>query len=155
MGLLFTLLGGGMSAAFLFAGGPFWEDWTIDARGVPATAMPDGVRPTNTRINRRTVHEISFHYLDAEGIPHSGISSTADGRFIEAAARSRAARFSAADLRTSSVTLVRNTAPVTPAEAAARRIPKCPIWGVLGIVSWQRRRRKRCMLLPPFLKYHA
>lgn len=85
VGALFTFVGAILTAVFLFAGGPFWEDWTIDRHGVAATALPDEAHATNTRINRSTVWEISFHYLDADGIPHSGTVRTADWRVREQA----------------------------------------------------------------------
>ncbi len=45
--------------------------------------------------------------------------------------------FSAANLRTASVTLARSPPPSPRRKPGSRRIEKCSIWGVLGVVSWQ------------------
>jgi hypothetical protein len=85
LGSIFSLIGWGLTAVFIFVGAPFWEDWQVDAKGVPAMAVPDDVRETSTSVNRSRVNEISIHFPDVEGIPHSATFRTADWRVVSAA----------------------------------------------------------------------
>lgn len=78
LGAIFSLVGWGLTLGFVFGGGPFWEDWILDSRGVPATAMPDEAHATNSSVNRSRVWAVSFHFTDADGVPHSGTIRTTD-----------------------------------------------------------------------------
>ncbi len=89
VGSIFAVIGWGLTAVFIFVGGPFWEDFALDAKGVAAVAVVDEVRETSTSVNRSRVHDIRAHYPDAEGIPHSATIRTADWQVVGAAREGR------------------------------------------------------------------
>ncbi len=84
----FGLLFGGIWAAagtlvFLGAtltGAPFWDDWILDRRAVTVTAVPVRSHALATRVNRVTVHEVTYRYRDARGAPHEGVVRVPGGR---------------------------------------------------------------------------
>jgi len=84
-GGIWGFVGTVMTVVFTLAGGPVWDDWILDSRGVPADALPFEVHATNSRVNGRYVHEIQFRFTDGAGQPHTGHAGTTDARLIASA----------------------------------------------------------------------
>lgn len=89
----FLLLFGGIWAAvgllvaglFTALGGPVWNDWILDDRGVLAQAEALGARPTRTRVNRRTLYELRYRFSDGSGKTWTATSDTTSPSLIGAA----------------------------------------------------------------------
>jgi hypothetical protein len=71
-----------ISVVVTAAGGPFWDDFALDRRGVAAVATPAGVGPTSWHVNGRTVFHIDYDFVDASGATRAGSSGTTDLRLI-------------------------------------------------------------------------
>lgn len=88
-GLLFggiwAIVGWAITLGFLFFGRPFWEDWILDGRGVPASGTPLGVEDTSSTVNGRRVREITLRFRDGDGIERTARSGTTDGGLVERA----------------------------------------------------------------------
>jgi hypothetical protein len=84
-GGIWGLVGTVIAVVFTLAGGPVWDDWILDRRGVPADAQPFDVHATNSRVNHRTVQEIQFRFTDRAGQAHTGHTGTTDPRLIASA----------------------------------------------------------------------
>lgn len=82
VGLLVTLL-------FLQISPPFWEDWTLDEKGLPAAARAVETWPTGSRVNKRPVWKIVLEYRDERGEPRRGELFSTDHRVIDDARQGR------------------------------------------------------------------
>ncbi|HEV8269343.1 MAG TPA: DUF3592 domain-containing protein [Thermoanaerobaculia bacterium] len=84
-GGLFGGVGWLMTLIFLFAGAPFWEDWIISARGVPAQGMPQAVTKTGASVGGQRVYDVTFSYTDANGARQTATSGSHDQGIISRA----------------------------------------------------------------------
>jgi hypothetical protein len=76
-----------LAGIFTATGGPVWDDWILDARGVEATAEAQAVEPTHSRINGRYVQEIHFHFVDRAGVAHEQSGGTIDRELVDRATK--------------------------------------------------------------------
>jgi hypothetical protein len=84
----FAMLFGGIWGAvgallvviFSTTGAPPWDDWILDRRAVTTTATPVHSEPTNTRINRVRVYEVTYRYQDNAGTSREGSVRVTGGR---------------------------------------------------------------------------
>lgn len=74
-----------ITVVFTAAGGPVWNDWILNDRGVRADARPFDVHATQNRVNRRYVYEIDFRFTDPGGAEHTGHAGTTDPVLIASA----------------------------------------------------------------------
>jgi Protein of unknown function (DUF3592) len=74
-----------LAVVFTVAGGPVWNDWILDSRGVRADARPFDVQATSTRRNRSTVYEIDFRFADLAGRDFTGSAGTTNPSVIASA----------------------------------------------------------------------
>ncbi|MCA9665335.1 MAG: hypothetical protein KC503_07095 [Myxococcales bacterium] len=58
------------TTVFTLVGGPIWDDWILDARGVKTTARAYRVELTSMRHNRRTYRRIHARFKDPSGKQH-------------------------------------------------------------------------------------
>jgi hypothetical protein len=84
-GGIWGLVGTVITVVFTLTGGPVWNDWILDSRGVRADAKPFEVHATNNRVNRRYVNEIRFRFTDPDGQEHTGHTGTTDPALIASA----------------------------------------------------------------------
>jgi hypothetical protein len=91
---LFVLLFGGISAfvgalltvVFTVVGGPIWDDWILDERGIAADAQAVGVRGTaSTRGRWERIHMVRFRFVDLGGVPREAEGPTTDQALIQRA----------------------------------------------------------------------
>lgn len=87
-GTLFALLFGGIwmvtggliTVVFMVVGGPPWNDWILDRRGVEAQADVLSVTPTSSYVNRRPVRKLSLVFRDHAGAEQTGSVGTTVGQ---------------------------------------------------------------------------
>lgn len=84
-GGIWAVVGLVLCTAFTVIGGPVWNDWILDRRGVRAEATALEVRPTSTRVNRRLVYEIRFRFDDGDGKAWTARTSTTSTALVGAA----------------------------------------------------------------------
>ena len=84
-GGIWGFVGTTVAIVFALSGGPVWNDWILDSRGVRADAKPFDVHVTNTRVNTRYVHQIQFRFTDPAGQEHTGHAGTTDPALIASA----------------------------------------------------------------------
>lgn len=65
-GAIWAAVGGFVTAIFVLVGGPPWADWLLDARGVTTDATLVDARATSTRLNGRTLYELTVRAEEAE-----------------------------------------------------------------------------------------
>jgi hypothetical protein len=87
-GAIWCLVGGILVVLFTVVGGPIWDDWILDERGVETQARPLGVEATpSTRGNWERIYTIRFQFIDREGEAQEADAGTTDHTLI---ARARA-----------------------------------------------------------------
>ncbi len=84
-GGIWALVGILITVVFTVAGGPVWNDWILDSRGVRATATPTSVEATSSRVNKRVVYAIHFSFVDRSGKRWPSESGTTDSQVIQRA----------------------------------------------------------------------
>jgi hypothetical protein len=77
-GGIWLTVGGIVTVVFTVAGGPFWNDITLDRHGVKADAILGSVEATNTRVNRRRVHRLHYVFTDRDGVERHGVAQTTE-----------------------------------------------------------------------------
>ena len=86
-GAIWLAVGTIVSAGFIGAGGPFWNDLILDRRGAQAQATPQRIEPTSSSINDRLVYRIVYTFIDDGGTPRIGSSGTTDDEVLARAER--------------------------------------------------------------------
>lgn len=79
-----------LTVVFLAVGGPPWDDWILDRRGVRVEAQPVGVEATSSRVNRQRVYEVRFRFKDRRGAEQHASMGTADSAILADAREGRA-----------------------------------------------------------------
>lgn len=64
IGLSFVLTGTIISVVFTLVGGPVWDDWILDSRGVAVLSLPSRIDATSSRVNKARVYEATVTFPD-------------------------------------------------------------------------------------------
>ncbi len=81
-GGIWLLVGFVLVVVFTLVGGPIWDDWAIDERGVRTEAQPLGVQSTHSTRNYQPVFAICYRFVDGAGKEHEATSKTANPQLI-------------------------------------------------------------------------
>ena len=81
-GGIWLLVGFVLVVVFTLVGGPIWDDWAIDERGVRTDAQPLSIKSTRSTRNHEPVFAIRYRFSDGAGEEHEATSKTASPQLI-------------------------------------------------------------------------